>query len=64
TLPKEIGQLKNLYNLGLGTNQLTTLPKEIGQLKKLQWLLLSVNPILPQEKERIRKLLPNCEIRF
>ncbi|MGQ2813342.1 leucine-rich repeat domain-containing protein, partial [Leptospira interrogans] len=36
----------------------------IEQLKNLQRLELDSNPISPKEKERIRKLLPKCEIDF
>ncbi|KAA5542410.1 hypothetical protein F3G11_19955, partial [Leptospira interrogans serovar Copenhageni] len=36
TLPKEIGQLRNLQELDLSFNSLTTLPKEVGQLENLQ----------------------------
>ncbi|QCO35747.1 leucine-rich repeat domain-containing protein [Leptospira interrogans] len=64
TLPKEIGQLKNLLTLYLGYNQLTTLPKEIEQLKNLQTLDLNNNQLSIEEKERIRKLLPKCQIYF
>ncbi|EMS89038.1 leucine-rich repeat domain-containing protein, partial [Leptospira noguchii] len=64
TLPKEIGQLKNLQELDLHNNQLATLPKEIGQLKNLQFLNLSQNQLSSKEKERIRKLLPKCKIYF
>lgn len=56
--------MKKLQRLELGNNQLTTLPKEIEQLKNLQRLELDSNPISPKEKERIRKLLPKCEIDF
>ncbi|EKO16979.1 leucine-rich repeat domain-containing protein [Leptospira kirschneri] len=64
TLPKEIGQLKNLRELLLRHNQLTTVPKEIGQLKKLRWLLLDANPILPKELKRIQKFIPKCDTDF
>ncbi|EMN88221.1 hypothetical protein LEP1GSC108_0044 [Leptospira weilii str. UI 13098] len=43
---------------------MTTLPAEIGQLQNLQELNLSDNPLSLKEKERIRKLLPNCKIDF
>ncbi|EMK23721.1 leucine-rich repeat domain-containing protein [Leptospira kirschneri] len=64
TLPKEIGQLKNLQRLELNNNQLTTLSKGIGQLKNLKKLYLNNNQLSSEEKERIRKLLPKCQIYF
>ncbi|EMG08956.1 leucine rich repeat protein, partial [Leptospira interrogans serovar Grippotyphosa str. LT2186] len=45
-------------------NQLTTIPKEIGQLQNLQTLYLRNNQFSIEEKERIRKLLPKCQIYF
>ncbi|MGE8712175.1 leucine-rich repeat domain-containing protein, partial [Leptospira interrogans] len=63
-LPNEIGQLKNLQVLELNNNQLTTLSKEIGQLKNLKRLELDNNQLSSEEKERIRKLLPKCQIYF
>ncbi|EMM84430.1 leucine rich repeat protein [Leptospira interrogans str. 2006001854] len=63
-LPKEIRQLQNLKVLFLNNNQLTTLPKEIGQLKNLQELYLNNNQLSIEEKERIQKLIPKCQISF
>ncbi|WP_154643187.1 hypothetical protein [Leptospira interrogans] len=45
-------------------NRLETFPQGIEQLQKLEESNLSKNQFLSLEKERIRKLLPNCEIRF
>ncbi len=64
SLPKEIGQLTNLTSLSLEENQLSSLPKEIGQLHNLTWLLLGNNDFSAAEKERIKNLLPNCNIIF
>ncbi len=64
SLPKEIGELGNLTMLDLGGNELKNLPLEIVKLKKLMDLNLYGNPIPQPEKEKIRKLLPNCRVLF
>jgi Leucine-rich repeat (LRR) protein len=64
SLPDSIGNLKNLTKLALRNNQLTSLPDSIGNLSDLIELDLSNNPLPQPERERIRKLLPNCEITF
>jgi Leucine-rich repeat (LRR) protein len=64
TLPKEMGELKNLQKLYLEGNQLSTLPKEIAELKNLKYLNLTRNPISDTEQKRIRELLPKCSIDF
>ncbi|TAE00478.1 MAG: leucine-rich repeat domain-containing protein [Bacteroidetes bacterium] len=63
-LPTEIGQLGNLIKLFLHCNQLSHLPAEIGQLENLRYLYLGGNQFSEQEKIRIRKLLPNCNVDF
>ena len=62
SLPESIGNLTNLKSLNLAENQLTSLPKSIGNLTILRFLYLKNNPISEEEKEKIKNLLPNCEI--
>ena len=64
SLPVEITQLKGLKKLDLSGNQLSSLPPEIEQLKNLKELYLWDNNLSDQEKEKIKKLLPNCVIKF
>ena len=64
SLSPRIGDLKELTYLDLADNQLTTLPMQISKLKNLRTLDLALNPIPESEKEKIKKLLPNCKIEF
>jgi Leucine-rich repeat (LRR) protein len=64
SLPSELGQLENLLYLELGNNQLTSLPDEIKELTKLQELHIERNQLTEDEKQRIKKSLPNCVIHF
>ncbi|MDI7228576.1 leucine-rich repeat domain-containing protein [Leptospira santarosai] len=64
TLSREIVRFQNLKELDLEGNQLKEFPKEIGNLKNLKLLHLSKNRFSPEERKRIRQLLPNCEIYF
>jgi Leucine-rich repeat (LRR) protein len=64
SLPESIGNLTDLETVWLENNQLTSLPASIGNLTNLNNLRLKGNPIPPAEVERIRRLLPNCEIQF
>lgn len=64
SIPRQIGLLRNLETLWLGQNNLHSLPKEIVHLKKLKYLNISNNPISEEQRNRIRRILPNCEIKF
>lgn len=64
SLPKEIGELTNLLYLEIGNNELTSLPEDIKYLTSLQELHIEGNRLSEIEKNRIKKLLPNCVIHF
>jgi Leucine-rich repeat (LRR) protein len=63
-LPKEIGQLRNLLYLEIGNNKLMHLPDEIKYLVNLQELHVERNILSESEKEKIKRLLPDCVIYF
>ena len=58
TLPKQIGQIKNLTSLLCHTNELTSIPAEIGLLTNLKNLDFSNNKItsLPIELSNLKEL--------
>ena len=53
-----------MISLNLAYNNLTQLPAEIGKLTNLRDLYLGTNYFSVNENNRIRALLPNCEIDF
>jgi Leucine-rich repeat (LRR) protein len=63
-LPKEIGDLTNLLYLEIGNNRLKSLPDEIKYLTNLQELHVERNELSDGERQRIKRLLPNCVIHF
>jgi hypothetical protein len=63
-LPADIVRLAGLQRLDLDRTSLTALPANIGELKALRHLFLYGCSISPEERERIRKALPDCEIAF
>jgi Leucine rich repeat len=63
-LPTEFNKLTNLASLYLIDNQLSSLPPEFEKLTNLKYLNLTNNPILKEDQEKIKKLLPNCVIEF
>ena len=64
SLPAEIGKLVNLQELELYDNQLTSLPAEFEELENLRWLALRENAMSKEERRKVKKLLPNCDISF
>ncbi len=62
-IPPAIGKLESLMFLILNGNKIEKLPNEISNLKRLLYIDLSDNPISEEEIERIKKLIPRCEIR-
>jgi len=63
-LPANIKNLSFLRELNLRDNDLKTIPTEMAQLKNLQTLNLSGNPISVAERDRIRQMLPDCNVYF
>ncbi len=63
-LPNEIGELTNLLYLEIGNNKLKSLPEEIKYLTNLQELHIERNVLTETEKQKIKRLLPNCVIHF
>ncbi len=64
SLPESIGKLTNLRYLYPNANQLTSLPDWIGKLTNLKKLWLGKNQLTPLEKDKVKRLLPNCEVFF
>lgn len=64
TLSADIKKLTYLQELNLRDNQLTQLPAEIKELKNLRTLTLTGNPIEDSEKDKIREMLPKCNVYF
>ena len=61
-LPPEITNLHELKVLEIINSNVTAIPKEIAQLKNLTRLYLSNNQLSKEEKDKVRKMLPNCNI--
>lgn len=59
-----IEKIVNLEFLSLYRCHLTEMPPNIGNLKHLKELDLTGNSITEKEQIRIKKALPNCNIRF
>jgi len=63
-LPESFGQLTKLTKLDLRNNKFTIIPESIGELKNLTKLYLTGNRLTKSDINRIKKILPNCEIVF
>lgn len=64
TIPNEIEGLTNLKILSFNNNALKSLPESISKLDKLERLDLRRNKFSETEKDRIKMLLPKCNILF
>ena len=63
-IPTSFGQLQGLKILYLQHNDLHQLPDSFSNLKKLQRLDLRDNHISAKQKEKAKRLLPDCRIGF
>jgi len=63
-IPFEIYKAQKLRLISLRGNKLTKLPDSISQLENLSLLDLRGNKIEPEEIDKLRALLPGCEIKF
>ncbi len=64
SIPFTIYKAQKLRILSLRGNKISRLPDSISQLEHLSILDLSGNPVSQQEIEKLKILLPGCEIRF
>ena len=63
--PEALVALPHLRNLDLrGNGSITELPPNIGDMKALRTLTLSGCRLPKEERDRIRKALPDCVINF
>ena len=64
SIPESFGDLINLQEVNLWRNNLSTLPSTITKLKNLKKINLIENNISKEERLKIKKHLPNCDIKF
>jgi hypothetical protein len=62
--PNNFLSLTDLEYLDLSGNYIVSISEDLQKLKKLKVLKLFANNISKDEQEKIKKLLPNCEINF
>lgn len=64
SIPFDIYKAQKLRILALRGNKLSRLPDTISQLENLAVLDLRGNPISAEEMDKIKALLPGCEVKF
>ena len=64
SFPESLANLTSLEELSLSYNDLTSLPESLGNLTHLERLWLGGNPLSSKEKNKIKRMLPNCRIYF
>jgi Leucine-rich repeat (LRR) protein len=64
TIPFDIYKARKLRFISLRGNKIEKLPDSISQLENLTLLDLRGNPMSPEEIEKLKILLPGCEIKF
>lgn len=64
SLPKSFGLLIHLTELDFYHNKMRELPDSIANLKALKKLILSEKYFTSEEKEKLKSLLPSCQIIF
>ena len=63
-LPNSVHNLTQLELLDLSNNKLRTITDEIGKISQLKILDLRGNPLLIEEIEKVRRLLPTTQVLF
>ncbi|MGE0568727.1 MAG: leucine-rich repeat domain-containing protein [Bacteroidia bacterium] len=63
-IPFEIYKAEKLRLISLRNNKITSIPETITELTELSLLDLRGNPIPEQEIEKLKALLPGCNIKF
>lgn len=64
TLTRGVSFITSLTYLDVSDNNFKELPEEISALKKLKVLNLQGNPLPAGEVDKVRKLLPNADVKF
>jgi Leucine-rich repeat (LRR) protein len=64
SIPSQIYMAKKLRMISFRNNKLTNIPETITELKELALLDLRGNPIQQEEIDKLKALLPDCQIKF